>query len=175
MTSDGLATEDVVSLCLAGYAALISTAVAFRQFWLDRPRAKVAITPVHIAVDGRGLIHELWEVQVVNLRARPIEVTQVGLSVSGATFSRYLPMLVEDLDGEPLSGRPPTVIGEGMSTTYHFRQGDLSDDPFYGSAVVTGAWIRDSLGHEHNARLEPRTPSAVWRRYRLRRTIARLE
>ncbi len=71
----------VVTLVIAAWGALLSTLIAIRQIWLDRPRLMLSAWPEIHKISDNPISHlHSIVVSVDNRGRRPIWITEVGWS-----------------------------------------------------------------------------------------------
>jgi hypothetical protein len=157
-----------VTLGIAAWGAALSTVLAIRDIWRDRPRVKVKVGGLVDASDPDG-VEDYWWVRVVNVRSRPLEVTAVGLRMK-RPGEHYDLQPIRRRVGRGSPEKLPVPIGPGQSVSFYFdRDGDG-----LGAEKVVGAFARDMLDKTYRGRVRELTPVAVLARYRLERRLKRL-
>jgi hypothetical protein len=143
---------------IAIWGALLSTMLAVRQFLQDRPRVRVLATPVFDMRQPEG--HEqVWHVQVVNTRNRPVEIMSVG--VMTPRYRRYQPTSAPANDHRHPEHFPVIVAPHhSISCVYELEGGHSRD-------ALVGAWAMDIFEREYRAAYPRRNPRAYFRMRRL--------
>lgn len=157
MAADEFTTADLVTLIIAAWGAVISTALAGRQIVRDRRRLRIIVLPTY-AAGSQGVV-ELWAVRVVNIRERPIEVRSVGLVLPGGI--RQFGSQVELPGGSVAPSPLPALLGDGESVHLYFGL-ETGLEPH----SIEGAFAQDTLGREHVAHYPGRTPHKRWRAWK---------
>ncbi|MEJ7816857.1 MAG: hypothetical protein WKF53_16940, partial [Rubrobacter sp.] len=121
MEPPGATTQDYLTLALAAWGAALSTLLAARQIARDRPAVKVrvlalAVAPNAARTDSGG---SYWKVRAINVRARPIEIDQVGLRVRGRSYKAFVPQLRSPLARDK-PATVPLTLQDGESATFYF-------------------------------------------------------
>lgn len=112
-----------------------------------RRRIQVQIVQ-HLAIDEQpDRLREHWRVRVVNVGARPLEITRVGLIVktTDSGTGRYAPEPL-GFDGAAPDRLPPFFLNDGETAALYFRVESEGSYRDVRGAVALDAGNREHLG-----------------------------
>ena len=160
-------TKDYLTTALAAWGAALSSFLAARQIRRDRPAVKVIVgfTRAEPAEESEEEFNyrDYWEVRVVNIRVRPIEITSMTLHMADRRVVRAFVMIPAALKHERSAELPITLTDHQTAKFFYDAQ---VVDSVGGLRSVSAT---DSLDREYVGRARRRTPRAVWDRFRINR------
>lgn len=162
--------RDWLALAVAGYGAVVATAVAVYQFARDRPGVKVKLTPGFQYRQGKTFSY--WSLRIVNHRKRTITILRAGLYINQQNGLGKMPAHTERLDAEgERTNEPafPVTMADGEILELWLEREDCGR--------VEGAFAADALNRTYTVSYSERLEAMrdywrylkakfSWRRFR---------
>jgi hypothetical protein len=136
MSSDkGMSSDQVLTLILAGYGALLSTLLALREWRNGRRRIRIRLDRVHF--------YEIAQLTITNVGYRPVTITGIEIIPKGRPAVPSNSLLSPRFESTPL----PATINDGEHITLPLA--DVVSDQLNANGMKATLKVYDSEGRTY--------------------------